>query len=590
MRSAALRGLSRLPGLLEGNLPASSAVSAGKTRPKHGGKVTGAKVTGVTYAKQQRNYSSNVVQPDLILRSPLAEQPIPDDVTVHGEIFKACDQYKDRIAMEEFLTGKKISFTDLKETSIRVASSLHKMGYRKGDVVVAFSINCIDFTVLGLACSLLGLWFSPANATFTPGELARQIELSGACAVFTSDILSPIVTAALADVDKSKNIKDRFSFGEVEGYRPFSSLVSGGEGTLPDISINSNDDIFTLPYSSGTTGLPKGVMLSQKNVAGNIIQMGSDVYAPGQDTVIGLLPFSHIYGLTVNLLTSLSQGGTIVTLPKFEPEWFLKCLMMKQITIAPLVPPLILFLAKHPVAAKFDLSSVREFFSAAAYLGPDLTDEFLARHKHGCRILQGYGLTETSPAISTDTKGIKGSVGFLVPHTIGKMVDPDTRQIVGPGQEGEFWIKGPQVMKGYHNNEAATREMVTEDGWLQTGDLAYYNEDGTIHICERLKELIKYKGSQVSPAELESLLLSHPGVADAAVIGVPDDIAGELPRAYVVKQPGQEVDEKVLVEFVKGQVSKAKQLRGGVEFMEAIPKNPSGKILRRVLRAKAKGE
>ncbi|XP_035824802.1 probable 4-coumarate--CoA ligase 1 [Aplysia californica] len=326
-------------------------------------------------------------------------------------------------------------------------------------------------------------------------------------------------------------------------------------------------------------------MLTHSNIVSNICQIDAAEHIGRGDPTLGLLPFSHIYGMTVVLFGTLSQGAKLVTLPKFDPEAFLKCLQMKQIRIAPLVPPLILFLAKHPVVSKFDLTSIQSVFSAAACLGAELTDEFLHRHNHGCRVLQGYGLTETSPAINTDTVGISGSVGCLVPNTIGKILDVETGLPLGPGQEGEYCMKGPQIMKGYHKNEEATRGMIDEDGWLHTGDIGHFTEKGVLYISERLKELIKYKGHQVSPAELENLLLTHPGVADAAVIGVPDPVAEELPRAYVVRQPGQQVEEKEIVDFVEGKVSPAKRLRGGVEFVNEIPKNPSGKILRRVLRA-----
>jgi acyl-CoA synthetase (AMP-forming)/AMP-acid ligase II len=269
-------------------------------------------------------------------------------------------------------------------------------------------------------------------------------------------------------------------------------------------------------------------------------------------------------------------------MPRFDLEEFLTLLQDRQVTRAYLVPPIILGLAKHPIVDKYDLSKLEVIMSGAAPLGKDLQDA--AQERVGCVVMQGYGLTETSPVTHMNPdekgKGRAGSIGFLIPNTEAKYVDPESGKELGPNETGELLIRGPQVMKGYLGNEEATRHTIDDDGWLHTGDIGYVDEDGYFFLVDRLKELIKYKGFQVPPAELEALLLSHPSVSDAAVIPVPDEEAGEIPKAYIVKSG--EVSEDELMSYVAERVSPQKRIRR-VEFTEEIPKSASGKILRRLL-------
>ena len=338
-----------------------------------------------------------------------------------------------------------------------------------------------------------------------------------------------------------------------------------------------------LPYSSGTTGLPKGVMLTHRNLVANLEQIQAAFPIEPDDTLIGVLPFFHIYGMTVIMNQGLRAGATIVTMPRFDLDQFLELIEEHSVTRAYVVPPIALALAKHPAVEGRDLSSLDVIMSGAAALGSELSEQVAERI--GCQVIQGYGLTETSPVthvIRIEGENRPGKIGQPLPGTECRLVDPETGDDAEAGERGELWIRGPQVMAGYLNNEEATAATVDADGWLHTGDIAVVDDDGFFEIVDRLKELIKYKGYQVAPAELEALLITHDEVADVAVIGVPDEEAGELPKAFVVPA-GDGLDAEALMEWVGGQVAPQKKVRL-VEEIDEIPKSPSGKILRRVLK------
>jgi acyl-CoA synthetase (AMP-forming)/AMP-acid ligase II len=343
-------------------------------------------------------------------------------------------------------------------------------------------------------------------------------------------------------------------------------------------------DLVALPYSSGTTGLPKGVMLTHANLVANILQIdAAGHYVDGEDTTVAFLPFFHIYGLTVIALMSLWAGVTIVVMPKFELEPYLALVERHGATVLHVVPPVVVAFAKHPAVAGRDFSRVRMLFSGAAPLGADVTEQ--ATRRIGCVLQQGYGMTEASPAthITPPSKARRkpGSIGCPVANTECRVVDAETGRDVEPGQDGELWIRGPQVMRGYFNRPEETRATLDADGWLHTGDIGHADADGDFYVVDRLKELIKYKGMQVPPAELESVLLSHPAVADAAVVPLADAECGEIPRAFVVLKGAATPDE--LMAHVAARVTPYKKVRR-IDFVDAIPKSPSGKILRRLLK------
>ncbi|MEO2104917.1 MAG: AMP-binding protein, partial [Actinomycetota bacterium] len=368
--------------------------------------------------------------------------------------------------------------------------------------------------------------------------------------------------------------------GEAEDAEPLTALF--GEPLAEQVEVDL-DDVVVLPYSSGTTGLSKGVMLTHRNLVANIQQTRVPMDLTAEESFIAVLPFFHIYGMQVLMNSGLRTGATIITMPRFDPMQFLELNAQHGCTRAFVAPPIVVFLAKHPAVEGFDLSKMETIFSGAAPLSAELAEE--AAGRLGCEVVQGYGMTELSPVTQLTTPGgyKPGSVGVTTPNTEIMIVDPLSGESLGTDAEGELWIRGPQVMKGYLNNERATADTITDDGWLRTGDVAKVDADGHVYIVDRLKELIKYKGFQVPPAELEALLLTHPDVADAAVIGIPDDDAGELPIGYVVLKEGRGTTEDDIKAFVAEEVATYKQLHR-ITVLDEIPKSASGKILRRVLR------
>ncbi|KAL3874681.1 hypothetical protein ACJMK2_037659 [Sinanodonta woodiana] len=516
---------------------------------------------------------------DLIYKSPFPGVTFPD-VSLAEYMFSCFNKFANRVAVKDFSTGASYTYTELKDRCIKVASCLTRLGYKKGDVVAYYGVNNPEFAMLFLGCAAAGIILTTINPAYTPGELGHHLEHSETLALFTVAPLLNNVKEAL----KTTPIKNVFVVGNSDCYHSFSMLTEDDGKAFPEhVQISPREDLLVLPYSSGTTGLPKGVMLTHHHIVCNLCQLRPALGAVPEDINLALLPFFHIYGMVPVLLGTLQEGGTVVTLPRFEPEMFLTSIQKEKITVLFIVPPITLFMAKHPVIQKFDLSSLQFAISGAASLGDALTHEFMDRLK--IPLAQGYGLTETSPVTHLDQRKVTvGIIGPLIPNTLAKIVDVDSGKALPFRKEGEIWIKGPQVMKGYLKNEKATSDMITSDGWLKTGDLGYVREDGQHVVTGRLKELIKYKGLQVAPAELENLLLKHPAVQDVAVIGMPDDRAGELPRAYIVTKPNAKVSAEEILKYVEENVAAYKKLRGGVEFIPEIPKTASGKILRRVLK------
>jgi acyl-CoA synthetase (AMP-forming)/AMP-acid ligase II len=480
-------------------------------------------------------------------------------------------------AFIDAVSGRTLTYGAWADGVRRTAAGLAARGFNRGDVLAIYSPNLPEYAIVFHAVSLLGGVNTTINPSYTASELRQQIEDARARFIVTVAPCIEKVTQAV----RNTTIDEVFVFGEADGATPFSALSSGGE-RLPDVAIDPDVDLVALPYSSGTTGLPKGVMLTHHNLVANIVQSAGVLDLSEHDTMLGVLPFFHIYGMTVIMNLGLRVGATIVTLPRFDLEGCLEAIQKYRVTFANVVPPIVLAFAKHPLIGQYDLSSLRVVFSGAAPLNEALATAASTRLR--CIVAQGYGLTETSPVTHGPRLGSShfnaGSIGQPVPNTEVKVVDVSSGAELGPDEQGEICVRGPQVMKGYLNRPDATSAMIDADGWLHTGDLGYADEESCFFIVDRLKELIKYKGLQIAPAELEAVLLGHPSVADAAVIPVADEHAGEVPKAFVVLRDNTSAAD--IMAYVAERVAPYKKLRA-MEVIDQIPKSPSGKILRRVL-------
>src|SRR5436190_14005110 len=523
----------------------------------------------------------------MIFRGPYPDVSIPE-VSLTDFIFKSIGEHKDKTALIDGPTGQTLTYADFADSVRRVAASLAKRGFRKGDVFGIFSANCPEYAVIFHAVAMLGGINTTLNPLYTATEAEHQLKDAGARFLISSP---QFIEKARAAVQHSQT-EELFVFGAAGDATSFDSLLQS-DGDVPPVEINPREDLVALPYSSGTTGLPKGVMLTHYNLVANMRQMDGLDYFHRDDRLLCVLPLFHIYGLVVVLNMGLHLGATVVMMPRFDLEQFLSLIQKYRITLSHIVPPIVLQLAQNPIIDNYDLSSLKMIFCGAAPLGVDLSRECMARV--GCGIRQGYGMTETSPVTHSSPPNPAdmklGAVGTAAPNTECKLVDPASGEELGPNQEGELWVRGPQVMMGYLNNLEATARTIDDEQWLHTGDIGYADEDGHFFIVDRMKELIKYKGFQVAPAELEAVLLSHPAIADAAVIPCADEEAGEVPKAFVVLKGEASAEE--IMDFVAERLAPHKKIRF-VEFIAQIPKSASGKILRRVLvekeRAKAASE
>jgi 4-coumarate--CoA ligase len=515
----------------------------------------------------------------MIHTSPLPDIELPEE-TVTAAVLRQAAELPDKAALIDGPTGRVLTYRQLEEGIRSLAGGLRAKGFGPGNVLAIMAPNVPEYAVVFHGVAFAGATVTTINPTYTDGEVHHQLEDAGATILVTV----PMFLETARKGAEGTKVDEIYLLGEGDADTPSLSALMG-EPLAEQVPVDL-DDVVVLPYSSGTTGLSKGVMLTHRNLVANIEQVKVPFALDEHDTIVAVLPFFHIYGMQVLMNTGLAAGATIVTLPRFDLEQFLKVHQEYGVTLSFVAPPIVVALAKHPLVDNFDLSSIRAMMSGAAPLSGELAIE--CGERIGTEVVQGYGMTELSPVTHLTPPGWfkPGSVGVTVPRTEVQIVDPATGESLGIDADGEVWVRGPQVMKGYLNNEKATAETIDADGWLHTGDIGHIDRDGHLFVVDRLKELIKYKGFQVPPAELEALLLTHPGVADAAVIGLPDDEAGEIPAAYVVLKADQDLGAEDIQAFVAERVATYKHLRK-VTLVDAIPKSASGKILRRVLRDQA---
>ncbi|XP_046974994.1 4-coumarate--CoA ligase 1-like [Vanessa cardui] len=526
-----------------------------------------------------------------------SDRLIPASINFGEFMLKKINEHNDKVALINGSTHDQQTYHQLQQEAINLAVSLTHLGVKKGDVIAISSENRREFwsTLIGSSCT--GAIVTTINVGYTNDELKHVMSIAKPKYIFCS----PFAYKSHMKIYKSLgHLKQIFLFGD-EG--PSNTIL------YKDLAIPSNDvtknnvkrykitrnvtfeefqvvdvegqnDVVLILYSSGTTGLPKGVMLTHLNV----ITLCSPSFVLPPLKPLNITPWYHAMGL-ISTLANFCKGVTSVYLPKFEVELYLKTIEKYEISQLAVVPAMLIALCKSNL--QYDTSSVQIIFCGAAPLYEETAQAVKKRFPSAQAVLQGYGMTETTLAISVNFNPEKlGSVGSVISHTVAKVVNPETREPLGPNEKGEICVKSIMGMKGYVGKDR--REDFDDEGFLKTGDIGYYDEEGYLYIVDRLKELIKYKAYQVPPAEIEAVLLKHPDIRDAGVIGIPHPTAGEVPLAFVVLQPGRTLTEKDVQDFVAERLSNPKHLRGGVKFINEIPKNQTGKILRKELRKMAK--
>ncbi|GAV73526.1 AMP-binding domain-containing protein/DUF4009 domain-containing protein [Cephalotus follicularis] len=535
-------------------------------------------------------YLSQDDEKEHIFRSRYPSVEVPVNMTLPNFVLHDAESYAEKVAFVEAVTGKSCTYGEVLRDTKRFAKALRSLGLRKGRVVVVLLPNIAEYGIVALGIMAAGGVFSGANPTAHASEIKKQVEVAGAQLIITNGanyekvrgLELPVIVMGEERIDSAMNWDELLEAADCSSNNFVNEEVN-------------QTDICALPFSSGTTGMSKGVMLTHRNLVANLCSTLFSVTPEmvGQVTILGLIPFFHIYGITGICCATLRNKGKVVVMNRFDLRTFLNALITQEVTFAPIVPPIILSLVKNPIVEEFDLSKLklRAIMTAAAPLAPEILNAFENKFP-GVQVQEAYGLTEHSCITLTHADPSKGhanakknSVGFILPNLEVKFIDPDNGQSLPKNTPGEICVRSQCVMKGYYNNEEETARTIDENGWLHTGDIGYIDDDGDIFIVDRIKELIKYKGFQVAPAELESILLSHPSVEDAAVVPLPDEEAGEIPAACVVMNKGAKESEEDIINFVGSSVASYKKVRV-VQFVDAIPKSPSGKIMRRLLKDK----
>ncbi|MDX2596861.1 MULTISPECIES: 4-coumarate--CoA ligase family protein [Streptomyces] len=519
-----------------------------------------------------------------MFRSAYADVP-PVALPIHEAVLGGAADRGDLPALIDGTDGTTLTYAQVDRFHRRLAAALAEAGVRKGDVLALHSPNTVAFPTAFYAATRAGASVTTVHPLATPEEFAKQLGDSAARWIVT---VSPLLESARRAAELAGGVREIFVCDSAPGHRSLLDMLAT-TAPEPDLAFDPAEDVAALPYSSGTTGVPKGVMLTHRQIATNLAQLEPAVPAGPGDRILAVLPFFHIYGLTALMNAPLRNGATVVVLPRFDLDTFLAAIENHRITGLYVAPPIVLALAKHPAVARYDLSSLKHVISAAAPL--DATLAAACSERLGLPpIGQAYGMTELSPGthvVPLDAlhQAPPGTVGRLIAGTEMRIVSlDDPHKDLPAGEPGEILIRGPQVMKGYLGRPDATADMIDTDGWLHTGDVGHVDEDGWLFVVDRVKELIKYKGFQVAPAELEALLLTHPGIADAAVIGAHDDDGNEIPHAFVVRQPTAEgLTGGDVTAYVAERVAPYKRVRA-VTFIEDVPRAASGKILRRQLR------
>ncbi|XP_029713865.2 luciferin 4-monooxygenase [Aedes albopictus] len=513
--------------------------------------------------------------------------PDPVDLLNDGSLgemmIKELKRQPENIGLIDPALEIELCYQQILDNSVKVAKGLQSLGISESDTIAIVSHNCLDYAFAMFGAIFVGAPLAQFNPAYLEDELAHALSMTRPKLIFVSSEVAQRVTAVNRKLKCAETI---VTFGNGSaGVIPFSDLLNRPMQTYTFKSnpVDKQNHVALILLSSGTTGLPKGVQLTHSNIMTTIAhskEAAKLLDLPDQLVALAVTPLFHVLA-SVGLINMVTNNCRCVLMPKFDAHLFLNSIQKYKVNLMSVVPPLMVFLARHPMVDSYDLSSLMTLFCGAAPLSKEIEDQ--VRERLGIAFVrQGYGMTETTYVMLMQTgfENKSGCVGKVRMGQWAKVIDPDSGAVLGPNQRGELCFKGSLIMKGYIGKESD----VDEDGWLHTGDIGYYDEDEDFFIVDRIKELIKYKGFQVAPAELEAVLLKHPKVKDAAVIGVPDERVGELATAFIVKEHGDEVNEDEIKAFVAQHVSQQKQLHGGVRFIDKVPKTATGKILRRKLR------
>ncbi|KAF3444480.1 hypothetical protein FNV43_RR14172 [Rhamnella rubrinervis] len=530
-------------------------------------------------AVDPRNGFDSVTKIFHSLRPPLELPPqhVPLSVAAYALSLRRNLPWPDSVALIDSATCQRVSYSDFVRRTNTLAANLQAtIGLSKGDTAFILSPNSIQIPILNFSLLTIGVVVSPANPLSTKSEILRLVELSKPVIAFS--------TSASAHKLPKLRLKT-----VIIDSPEFDSMTTSSTRELEPVEVRQSD-LAAVMYSSGTTGKVKGVMLTHRNLIFTTDGFFNDRMERESPAVfLYTVPYFHIFGFLCSW-KSVAVNDTVVVMEKYELSKMLRAVEEFRVSHLMLVPAVVVAMVKPDadhITASYDLSSLESVGCGAAPLGKDMITAFKSRFPNVV-LAQGYGLTETTGVAFRTVNPEElsqrwDSTGRLLRSSEAKIVDPDTGEALLPCQQGELWIRGPSIMKGYIDDPETTRKTIVSGGWLRTGDLCYIDEEGLLYVVDRLKELIKYKGYQVAPAELEQLLLSHPMIVDAAVIPYPDEEAGELPMAVVVRKSKCILSESEVIDFVAKQVSPYKKIRR-VVFVDSIPKTGTGKISRKELK------
>ncbi|XP_042231090.1 probable 4-coumarate--CoA ligase 1 [Homarus americanus] len=523
-----------------------------------------------------------------IQRSHVPDIDLPSGNLVNT-IFKNVSKWGNKTATECTVTGRRYTYSQLMDRIARWGGFLTKLGVHRGDVVGVALGNCPEYPIVFFGAIAIGAVATTINPAYSAEEIARHLRDSEAKVLVGDPLMHQTVTEALK-LYKSPTHLVLNGPPTTSGTLNLQQIIEDPTVPFTDPVMLTGEEVAALPYSSGTTGSPKGVSLSHNAITSNTVMvthpdvfMAQETTEENQESYMGLLPFFHVSGIAVLMSSGFYEGVKLLTVPKFDPKTYISSVVQHKVKTLHLVPSILNFLVNSPETKKETLGQVTKILCGAAPLQSSAVHAFKEKISTDISFVEGWGMTEIL-LTTLVPKGVDkiGTIGKLLPNVTAKVVDLETGKALPANRDGEICVKTPSIMRGYHNNPAATQETIDSEGWLHSGDVGRYDDEGFFKIVDRTKELIKVNELQVSPSELEEIICQHPGVVDVGVVGVPDESMGEAPRAFIVTEGT--IHQEDIHSFLKPRVARHKQLAGGIFFVEALPKNATGKLLRQELK------